>query len=84
MATFTITRIKSLTPPSRGETREWIRCRKHGRYYHRDYVPYSLSNPVMWLSCGCTPYRSRGENEVCTVPEAEALTGIYCKAVGLA
>ena len=37
-------------PP--GEKRQWKKCKTCSRVYYRDYVPFSLSNPVMWTECG--------------------------------
>lgn len=71
---FVVTRIKSIPEPLPGYKRSWLRCKRHGRPYYRDYVPYSLSNPVMWLDCGCNPKSS----EVESVDERTALTALYC------
>lgn len=35
-----------------GYRRQWVRCRECQRVAFYDYIPYSLSNPVMTLPCG--------------------------------
>lgn len=46
-------RVK-LPPPLKGYERSFVQCKQRGcgRVYYKDYVPYSLSNPVMWTDCG--------------------------------
>jgi hypothetical protein len=36
-----------------GKKRQWVRCNKCRRVAYFDYTPYSLSNPIMTLPCGC-------------------------------
>lgn len=36
----------------KGKKRQWIEC-NHGNVYHYDYVPFSLSNPITTIDCGC-------------------------------
>lgn len=37
---------------SPGYVRCYEQCVKCGRVYYRDYVPFSLSNPILTLPCG--------------------------------
>lgn len=39
-------------PVSTGCKRAWYRCKRCSKVYWRDYVPYSLSNPIIYLPCG--------------------------------
>jgi len=39
-------------PPFSGWKRQWLQCHKCGFLQYYDYLPYSLSNPVMWSACG--------------------------------
>lgn len=40
-------------PPVRaGYNRQWLRCRECGWVGYYDYLPYSLSNPIMTTGCG--------------------------------
>ena len=32
--------------------RQWLKCRTCGRVMYYDYLPYSLSTPIMTTSCG--------------------------------
>jgi hypothetical protein len=41
----------SIKPVMKGYERQWVKCRKCGRVAHYDYVPYSLSNPIMTMPC---------------------------------
>jgi hypothetical protein len=41
-----------LPPISEGYARRWLQCRTCGRVQYYDYVPYSLSNPIMTTACG--------------------------------
>lgn len=36
----------------RGMNRQWVKCKTCGRVAYYDYVPYSLSNPIMTMPCG--------------------------------
>ena len=38
--------------PRPGYKRQWLRCRQCFRMQFYDYVPYSLSNPIMTTICG--------------------------------
>ena len=38
--------------PASGYKRQWVRCNQCRRVAYYDYVPYSLSNPIMTLPCG--------------------------------
>lgn len=38
--------------PISGYKRQWLKCKACGRVQYYDYVPYSLSNPVMTTVCG--------------------------------
>jgi len=39
-------------PPFPGWSRQWLRCRKCGRLQYLDYLPHSLSNPILTSVCG--------------------------------
>ena len=41
-----------LPPPLKGYTRKYCQCKECKRVYYKDYVPYSLSNPVIFTLCG--------------------------------
>ena len=43
--------IDLFDPPTQGYTRKWLQCKTCENVYYYDYVPYSLSNPIMWLPC---------------------------------
>ena len=45
-------RFRMPDAPCPGYKRQWIACKQCGRVSYYDYVPYSLSNPVMTLPCG--------------------------------
>ena len=34
-----------------GYKRQWKRCKKCGRVQYRDYIPYSMSNPILVAAC---------------------------------
>lgn len=36
----------------KGYERAWVRCKRCSRVAFYDYVPYSLSNPIMSMPCG--------------------------------
>jgi len=38
--------------PAGNVNRLWLQCPKCGRLQHREYVPYSLSNPILTTACG--------------------------------
>jgi hypothetical protein len=40
-----------IPPVQPGYKRAWMRCRHCGNIAYRDYVPYSLSNPVLVFPC---------------------------------
>lgn len=41
-----------IPPVTAGYKRKWLKCKTCSSVVYRDYIPYSLSNPVMWLPCG--------------------------------
>jgi hypothetical protein len=45
-------RIRLPAAPWPGYKRQWVQCRQCGRVAFYDFVPYSLSNPLMTLPCG--------------------------------
>ncbi len=51
---LTITKIKGvkLPPVERGYRRQWNICTRCGQVCYRDFVPYSLSNPIIIMPCG--------------------------------
>lgn len=44
--------LDSIQPVAQGYKRAWLRCRACGNPTFRDYVPYSLSRPIIALPCG--------------------------------
>lgn len=44
--------ILNIYPPESYNKRQWVTCRKCGAASFYDYLPNSLSSPVMWLPCG--------------------------------
>lgn len=64
--------LGKIKPPLQGYKRQWVRCKKCGRIAYYDYVPYSLSNPVMIMPCGHTP-AMRFRESVDFITEDEAL-----------
>lgn len=40
------------SPPLSGYKRQWYKCRKCGSIQCRDFVPYSMSNPILTSRCG--------------------------------
>ena len=57
--------------------RQWVRCRECGRPGYYDYVPYSLSNPVMTLPCGHgAAQRFTDAAERITAKQAKELTTV--------
>jgi hypothetical protein len=58
--------------PAPGYERVWYVCKRCGRKAYRDYVPYSLGNPILTLPCGhsfyhdaeqFTPYKRSHEEQ---------------------
>ena len=47
-----VTALKGESLISRGYTRVYEQCKTCERIYTRDYVPFSLSNPILTLPCG--------------------------------
>lgn len=39
-------------PPSSGYKRQWYKCQKCNTIQCRDFVPYSMSNPILTTRCG--------------------------------
>jgi hypothetical protein len=35
-----------------GWKQKWLKCHVCGCLQYYDYIPYSLSNPIMWSACG--------------------------------
>lgn len=69
-----ITKIKGspLPPIPKSEVRQWVVCKECGRPAFYDYLPYSLSNPVMTLPC-CHSFHHSAKR----VSDEEALTAIH-------
>lgn len=44
--------LPQVDPPTRGESRQWMKCPKCGKLQYYDYVPYGFSNPIMTTNCG--------------------------------
>ncbi len=47
-----LTGLRFLPPIAKGYVRTYEECRTCGRVYFRDYVPFSMSRPIMILHCG--------------------------------
>jgi len=47
-----ITRIKAHPPVAHGYKRVYEQCKQCERVYYRDFVPFSLSNPILIAPCG--------------------------------
>jgi len=45
-------RAKPFPTPDEGYERQWLKCRTCGHLQYYDYIPYSLSNPIMTTACG--------------------------------
>lgn len=45
--------VSPLPPIGKGEDRAYRRCTAHGNVGWYDYVPFSLSNPILAMPCGC-------------------------------
>lgn len=66
-----IKELKFVDPPFRGWKRSYWKCKRHGRFAYRDYLPYSLSNPIIGgLSCGCSGDPRDGQIEAVHKNEA--------------
>lgn len=65
----------NIPPIRQGHQRQWVACKTCGRVAHYDYVPYSLSNPIMTMPCGHDLGR-RWENAVQNISADEALIRI--------
>jgi transposase-like protein len=46
---------------STGYERSWYKCKKCGKLQYHDYIPYSLSNPVLSLVCNCGLFKELAE-----------------------
>jgi len=42
--------------PVKGMARQWVRCRRCDWVGYYDYVPFSLSRPILTMGCGCWPF----------------------------
>lgn len=62
-----------------GKKRQWVRCKQCGCVAYYDYVPHSLANPVMLLTCG-HGVGSRLLDVAAYISEAEALR--YLRTTG--
>jgi hypothetical protein len=47
-----MSKFDDVPPPTKGFKRQHLKCRTCGRIMWYDYLPYSLSNPIMTTSCG--------------------------------
>lgn len=68
-----MTTTSQVAPPAAGYKRAWKHCQRHDRYGFYDYVPFSLSNPVMVMPCGCDPKKN---SQVVHVEEDVALAAL--------
>lgn len=60
--------LKFLPEVQPGYKRSYVKCKTCGRVAYRDYVPFSLSNPIITQPCGHgiaerNPYATIGEQE---------------------
>jgi hypothetical protein len=49
--------INKKNPLSKGRERAFVKCRKCKTQSYYDFVPYSLSNPIMTTPCGHSYYQ---------------------------
>lgn len=64
-----MTQIVTLAP---GYRRQWVRCKECHKASFYDYIPYSLSNPIMTLPCGHGLGQRFGDS-VTYITETEAI-----------
>jgi hypothetical protein len=55
-----------------GLRRKYLQCTRCGRTYYYDYIPYGLSNPILFLHCGHSTGR-RWQDATVEVDERTAL-----------
>jgi len=54
-------RAKAPPIPAGNYNRLWLRCPRCSRYQYRDYVPYSIGNPILTTACGHGFYKDLHE-----------------------
>lgn len=60
-----ITCIADFPPPLSGNAIKWLQCRDCKQVFRYEYLPYSLSNPITWTTCGhSTGHRDLNCDEV--------------------
>jgi hypothetical protein len=69
----------NIPPVPFGKERQWLKCKKCGNVVYYDYVPYSLSNPIMWLPCGHDDPTRKLHHSVNEITAKEALTFLLNK-----
>lgn len=74
--------MAEIPPLPSGFKRKWLRCRRCRKVYHYDYVPYSMSSPLSWPTCGHDEGRS--DLNCDTIPEAEAREALELRRERLA
>lgn len=56
-----------------GYQRKWLQCKECKKVYYYDFVPYSLSNPIMYTDCGHSLGYPRGDLNCKEISADEAL-----------
>lgn len=59
----------NIKPLAHGMKRQWLKCNKCGRPAYYDFVPYSLSKPIMTMPCG----HGLGVDHTTTITADEAM-----------
>lgn len=71
--TLRITRIKAHDPLIPGYVRAYEQCKECKRVYYRDYIPYSLANPILILPCMHGGFGEKHYTKVDRLPEQEGM-----------
>lgn len=73
-----IKELKFLPEKKASNERAYYRCHKHGRYAFRDYLPYSLQNPIIGsMACGCSG--APRDRMVAVVDDQEGMRGLLAQ-----
>ncbi len=72
----------SIPDVSKGYERQWIKCKTCGLVAYYDFVPFSLSSPIMTLPCHHGVGDFNGSVDRIGADEAEIEIGIF-KRTGL-
>lgn len=50
--TLTIPDYTNIPPIPVGKNRQWLECKECGLVAYYDFIPYGLSSPITWTTCG--------------------------------